>query len=107
MFWKKKEIILPKIQPKVSTLEEIAVLFDSPKAPYFRVFGDTLMLWYKKGFGQAKKDYKLPLHTNQICYISNVCKGKLIESGKWDIAKRTFEKEIVLALNRFWGKYET
>ena len=94
MFWKKKQIIPPKIITK-KTLEEVGNDKSPDQLPYFRVMGKQLLLYLKSPIGAKEVRFKLPLRPTDIVLISTRCRGN----------KDFWEREIVRSLNRHWGKY--
>ena len=101
--FKKKEIVLP-FKREVLTLEELGNKMDV-HPPYFRIRDDKLFLYKKSPIGAVEEIYKLPLRMVNISHISHICQIKLKELNMWDMAKKVFEKEIIIALHRFWNKF--
>ncbi len=105
MFWKKKIKVI--IEEKPHTLEQISMLFERrPHPPYFMVSDEEITLYFKQGMQTGKKIFELPLKITQVSELSYRVKKELNDLGVWHIAKKTFEKEMLDSLNRFWSRYE-
>ena len=94
-FFKKKKIVLPKIQNKLPTLEEVAESGVVGDFYYFRIEVDEVVLYKKTPKGYNTKRFKLPLRCIDITHISTKCKG----------SRDFWKNEITLALVRHWEKF--